>query len=222
MTLPAFTIEARDLACERGGRRVFSGLSFRVDAGEMMTLVGPNGSGKSSLLRVIAGLVPVAEGALAIKRRDPPLPGEEDTPASAFLHFLAHQDGLKAQMTAGETLSYYRALLGPSSKPMTAGTAPDIAAALSAAGLGRLHDLPVQYLSAGQRRRLALARLIAAPRPIWLLDEPLAALDEAGRKLLDALMGEHLADGGLVVAATHDILWRATRSLDLSLPRAAA
>lgn len=221
MTLPAFTIEARDLACERGGRRVFSGLSFRVGAGEMMTLVGPNGSGKSSLLRVIAGLVPIAEGALTIKRRDPPLPGEE-APASTFLHFLAHQDGLKAQMTAGETLSYYRALLAPSSELMTAGTVPDVAAALSAAGLGRLHDLPVQYLSAGQRRRLALARLIAAPRPIWLLDEPLAALDEAGRKLLDALMGAHLADGGLVVAATHDILWRATRSLDLSLSRAAA
>jgi heme exporter protein A len=179
-----------NLACERGGRSVFTGLQFAVGAGEALLVTGRNGAGKSSLLRMIAGLVRIAGGRLTLDGADP----ERGIPEQA--HYLGHQDALKPSLTVAENLGFWVRYLGG------AGTLPS-AAALAAVGLDSLTDLPAAYLSAGQRRRLSIARLLAAPRPIWLLDEPTAALDQAAQNALAGLMRQHLAGGGLIIAATH-------------------
>ncbi len=182
-------VEARDLACVRGGRLVFSGLTFRAAVGSLLAVTGPNGAGKSSLLRVLAGLLRPEAGMLAFHGR-----GEKEPIA----HYLGHADALKPALSLRETLSFWAALYG----------APQAALASAAArvGLGHALDLPAGVLSAGQRRRAGLARLLAAPRPLWLLDEPGAALDREGEALLGDMMAEHLAAGGLIVAATHQDL----------------
>ncbi|MDR3498688.1 MAG: heme ABC exporter ATP-binding protein CcmA [Parvibaculum sp.] len=193
---------ADGLACIRGGRVVFEGLSFAVASGEALVVTGPNGTGKSSLLRQIAGLVEIAGGDLALEG------GDKEATLAEQAHYIGHLDALKPSMSVGETANFWAAFFDGEA---------DVEAALEAFDLAALADLPVAYLSAGQRRRLALSRLLAAPRPLWLLDEPTVALDAASLSRLVALMEDHLARGGIVVAATHQTLGLArTASLDLS------
>lgn len=184
MTAPASSdtsalIEVRDLACERGGRSVFRGVSLSVRAGEMLAVKGANGTGKSSLLRVLAGLLRPHAGTARI---------------AGGVHHLGHLDALKDTLSVRENLMRWRD-----------GTS-DPADAAGIVGLAHALDLPAGVLSAGQRRRAALARLLLAPRGAWLLDEPTAALDRDGAVLLGRLMQDHLAGGGAILAATHDEL----------------
>jgi heme exporter protein A len=180
---------ASDLGCVRGGRQVFRDLSFAVGAGEALLVTGPNAVGKSSLLRLVAGLVRPQEGRLELAGGDGELTiGEQ-------VHYLGHQDALKPSLSVAENLAFWADFFG--------GGRTKGAAALAAVGLGALTHLPAVYLSAGQRRRLSLARLIVVERPIWLLDEPTSALDVAGQAMLAELMRAHLVRGGLILAATH-------------------
>jgi heme exporter protein A len=181
-------LEATELACVRGGREVFSGVEFTVAGGEALVVTGRNGAGKSSLLRMIAGLVRAAAGDLTLRDGDPDLPIAEQA------HYLGHQDALKPSLTVEENLGFWARYLG-------GGEA--IGAALAAAGIETVAKLPAGYLSAGQRRRLSIARLVAVQRPIWLLDEPASALDRPAQDRLAELMRGHLASGGMIVAAAH-------------------
>jgi heme exporter protein A len=194
-------LEARDLACLRGERVVFAGLSFRLAPGAALLLTGANGAGKSSLLRLLAGLLPPAAGALLWEGAD----ALADRAAHARrLRFLSPQDALKPALTARESVAFAARLHGASGDPD---------AALDALGLLPLAELPVRLLSTGQRRRLALARLALAPgTPLWLLDEPTLGLDAASVLRLGGLLARHREGGGAVVAATH---------LPLPLPDAA-
>ena len=167
---------------------VFSGLSFSLHSGEALLLTGRNGAGKSSLLRMIAGLLRISAGSLALEGG----PAESGIPEQT--HYLGHLDALKPSLTVLENLSFWTSYLN--------GTG-EASAALDKVGLGSLVGLPAGYLSAGQRRRLSLARLVAVERPLWLLDEPTSALDVAGQAMLLNLMQSHLAKGGLIIAATH-------------------
>jgi heme exporter protein A len=175
-----------DLACIRGGREVFAGLAFEVAAGEALVVTGPNGAGKSSLLRLIAGLVRLAAGRLVLE-------GGGDSTIGEQSHYLGHQDAIKPALSVRENLAFWSSFLGGEA----------VEAALETVGLHGLAAVPSAYLSAGQRRRLSLARLIAVRRPIWLLDEPTSALDAAALAMLAGLMRAHLSDGGLILAATH-------------------
>lgn len=180
------------LACRRGGRRVFAGVSFALGPGEALAVTGRNGAGKSSLLAIIGGRLAAEAGYVRVE-------GADDLAAPAEgLHVVGHRDALKGSLTARENLAFAQGLLGAPR------LAPD--AALAAVGLAHAVDLPVAWLSAGQRRRAALARLLVAWRPLWLLDEPTAALDAASQDLLARLVAAHRAEGGLVVAATHQPL----------------
>jgi heme exporter protein A len=181
-------LEASGLACVRNGREVFAGLGFSVGTGEALLVTGRNGAGKSSLLRMIAGLVRIAGGRLALADADP----DQTIPEQA--HYLGHQDALKPALTVAENLSFWARYLD--------GSEP-IQDALAAVGLSALAGLPAAYLSAGQRRRLSIARLLAAKRPLWLLDEPTSALDREAQDTLAGLMRQHLSGGGIIVAATH-------------------
>jgi heme exporter protein A len=183
-----------DLTCIRGGRRVFSGVNFSVDSGAALVLTGPNGAGKSSLLRMIAGLIRPAEGRLALKG------GDAEMSLGEQAHYVGHLDPLKPALTVTENLSFWARFLNGKAAPADTGLAER---GLEAVGLADLADLPAGYLSAGQRRRLSLARLLAVPRPIWLLDEPTTALDAASQERLRGLMQDHLAGSGMIVAATH-------------------
>ena len=182
-------LEANDLACIRGGRQVFSGISFAIQAGEALVITGPNGAGKSTLLRLLAGLLRPLAGTLAFEGGDPELTLPEQA------HYLGHQDALKPALSVTENLDFWVRFLG--------GRSVDLTAALADVGLAGIAALPAAYLSAGQRRRLSIARLIAVKRPIWLLDEPTAALDVAAQAMLADLMRAHLAGGGLIIAAIH-------------------
>jgi len=182
-------LSGTDLDCIRGGREVFSGLGFALQSGEALLVTGRNGAGKSSLLRMIAGLIHVAGGRLELQGGDPELTLAEQT------HYLGHQDALKPSLTVAENLRFWARYLGSDE------AAPP--SALASVGLDALAELPAAYLSAGQRRRLSIARLIAAKRPIWLLDEPTSALDRAAQERLVELMAAHLAGGGMIVAAAH-------------------
>jgi heme exporter protein A len=195
-------LSASNLACHRGGREVFAGVSFAVASGEVLAVTGRNGAGKSSLLRTIVGLVRVAAGSLALEG------GEAELTIAEQAHYLGHQDALKPSLSVAENLKFWSGFLGRK--------AADDAAGLAAVGLDPLADLPAAYLSAGQRRRLSIARLVAVKRPIWLLDEPMSTLDAAAQDRLAALMATHLAEGGLILAATHGPLGlAATRELRL-------
>lgn len=186
-------LEARDLVCSRGGRPVFSGLSFIVGPGQVLAVSGPNGSGKSSLLRIVAGLLQPDSGSVVVEG------GADD---EAVTHYLGHVDALKPAQTLRETLRFWAIVYRQGRVVLDA----DIAEAADSVGLDHAVDLHVGVLSAGQRRRAALARLLLSPRPLWLLDEPTAALDSEGGALLQGLMVEHTRRGGLVVAATHQAL----------------
>jgi heme exporter protein A len=185
-------LRASSVAIERGGRRLFAQLSFEIAAGQALVVTGPNGAGKSSLLRAMAGLLALAEGEIALEG------GATEASVGEQAHYLGHLDALKGALTAAENLGFWAAMLR--------GAMPgalSVAAALERVGLAHVADLPAHALSAGQKRRVALARLLAAPRPIWLLDEPLSALDAAAQERLGAIMRDHLKRGGLIAAATH-------------------
>jgi len=188
-----------DVRCVRGGREVFSGLDFEASSGEALAVTGPNGSGKTSLLRLIAGLLTVADGSIGLEG------GESELTLPEQAHYLGHRDALKSALSVMENLSFWRDFLG--------GEVFDAGASLAAVGLDHAAHLPAAYLSAGQRRRLSIARLLVVRRPIWLLDEPTNALDTAGQSMFAALMGDHLSRGGLIVAATHAPLGIAAREL---------
>ncbi|MEJ0064797.1 MAG: heme ABC exporter ATP-binding protein CcmA [Caulobacteraceae bacterium] len=194
------------LAVSRGDRRLFAGFDLRLAAGEAVALTGPNGAGKTSLLRAIAGFIRPDAGQIAFRGEAGPL--ESEDARRGGVHLLGHHDGLKSSRTARDELLF-----------QVGWTGGDTASALAAAetlGLRRLLDLAVRHLSAGQRRRLALARLVASPRPLWLLDEPLAPLDAEHRTLFGELMAAHLAGGGLVLAAVHDPLPVVARTVELA------
>jgi len=182
-------LSAIDLACHRGGRDVFAGVNFAVASGEALLVTGRNGAGKSSLLRTVVGLVRVAAGKLVLED------GDRELTIAEQAHYLGHQDALKPSLSVAENLRFWAGFLG-------AGAA-DIRPSLETVGLDELADLPAAYLSAGQRRRLSIARLLAVKRPIWLLDEPTSTLDAAAQERLVGLMRSHLTEGGIILAATH-------------------
>ena len=187
LSIAIMNLIANALGCERNGRVVFSNLSFTLAPGQCAELRGANGAGKSSLLRLIAGLVPKAAGSLTFGNR-------ENIPAE--LHLVAHQDAMKTAMTVEENLSFWSQVLGGSG----------IDTALAAFRLEPLRNDPVQLLSAGQRRRLTLSRLFLARRPLWLLDEPMTAIDADSQDMLRQHVRDHLAAKGMVLTATHDNL----------------
>jgi len=184
-------LRAWDLAIERGGRRLFSGLSFEAAAGSALIVTGPNGAGKSSLLRALSGFLTVQAGGVALDGGDP------ERTLGEQAHYLGHADALKSALTAGENLAFWAGALGgdPSREASRA--------ALARVGLAHVIDFPARALSAGQKRRVALARLLIADRPLWLLDEPTTALDAAAQAAFAAIMQSYLDRGGIVVAATH-------------------
>ena len=231
-------LRARALACIRAEKLLFSGLSFASEPGYAMALTGPNGIGKSSLLRLIAGLLPVHAGTVDLVKTQGArvLAGTGcDMPLGQYCHYLGHRDALKPSMSVIETLDFWSAFLGPLPasdhgktqadisenaekgaaspespplQPLSLGDTPPATpvsadAALERVGLSHLADLPCQLLSAGQRRRLTLARLLVVARPLWLLDEPTTALDSAGQDILWHLCASHLDNGGVVMVATH-------------------
>ena len=204
-------LSATDLACRRGGRDVFAGVSFSVASGESLTIRGRNGAGKSSLLRMMGGLVRVAGGQLSLEGGDPELTLGEQA------HYLGHLDALKPSLSVEENLRFWSAFLGAA--------AANLDEPLRAVGLDSLSNLPAAYLSAGQRRRLSIARLLTVKRPLWLLDEPTSTLDAAAQVRLGEIMQAHLAGGGIILAATHGPLQLdGARELNLdgvSAPRAA-
>jgi heme exporter protein A len=181
-------LSAQALNCQRGGRSIFEGLGFSVAGGEALLVTGRNGAGKSSLLRMIAGLLRIAGGTLSLAGGDP------ERSIGEQAHYLGHSDALKPALTVQENLAFWTAWLGGDGEPH---------AALAAVGLDMLAELPAAYLSAGQKRRLSIARIVAVKRPLWLLDEPTSALDTASQAVLLDLMRGHLAGGGMIIAATH-------------------
>ncbi|MGE0004376.1 MAG: heme ABC exporter ATP-binding protein CcmA [Parvibaculaceae bacterium] len=180
-------LQANSLACRRGGRAVFSDVSFSLAAGELLELRGPNGSGKSSLLRLIAGLGEPAAGEIALAGASP------DLGIGQQAHYAAHQEAIKSPLTVAENLEFWGDFLGGG----------DVAQALAAFDLTDLAQYPAALLSAGQKRRLSLSRLALVPRPLWLLDEPTVGLDQASLERLMRLLRGHLSGGGLAIVATH-------------------
>ena len=204
----SLTLRGDDLVCRRGGREVFAGLSFALSSGQALAVTGRNGAGKSSLLRMIAGLLRIEGGALELSG------GDRERGIGEQAHYLGHQDAHKPSLSVIENLEFWSAWLGGAE---TGGG--ESRSALKAVGLDSLATLPAAYLSAGQKRRLSLARLVSIPRPIWLLDEPSSALDASAQAMLLALMREHLRTGGMILAATHsDIAIDKIRELRIGAP----
>ena len=197
----------RGVGCVRGGRDVFSGLDFEVPAGEALAVTGRNGSGKTSLLRLIAGLLTPAGGSIALEG------GEDELTLAEQAHYLGHRDALKPALSVLENLAFWRDFLGGEIAEAGTDLPGSLAQSLASVGLDHATDLPAAFLSAGQRRRLSIARLVAVRRPIWLLDEPSTALDTAGQSLFSTLMQSHLATGGIIIAATHGPLGIEAREL---------
>jgi heme exporter protein A len=188
--LPAHGFAAVDLACRRGERLIFAGLNFTVASGGALLLTGPNGSGKSSLLRVLAGLTPAEAGIIGWDG----VPLREDWTAHRLrLHFIGHLDALKPVLTVAEMLAFWAGMRGGG----------DLGLALAHFRLAALADWPCRLLSQGQRRRLALARLVASPAQLWLLDEPATGLDAEAVEDLLAAISAHRAAGGRLVLSTH-------------------
>ncbi len=185
---PTLRLRAADLACRRGGRLIFEGVGLSLGNGEALALTGRNGAGKSSLIAMLCGRMRPESGSIRIE-------SEDEAELAEISHLVGHRDGLKTALTAAENLAFAQAMLG------SAVLSPQ--QALAAVGLAHAAALPVGYLSAGQRRRVALARLLVSSRPFWLLNEPMAALDAASQAMLAGLMRAHLRAGGAILAATH-------------------
>ncbi len=183
----SFRLKAENLSCERGGRLVFKDLSFDLQAGELAELRGPNGAGKSSLLRLLAGLNTTSSGSLSLEG------GEADATLAEQSHYIGHAEANKPALTVRENLVFWQKFLSGSEN----------ANSFSAFNLEALADDQALLLSAGQKRRLALSRLIVAHRPLWLLDEPTVGLDAASLIILQNHIRDHLKNGGMVIAATH-------------------
>lgn len=199
-------LEVRNLACRRGGRLLFERLSFAASDGALVGVSGPNGAGKTSLLRLLAGLGLAECGDIAWRGRAI----ADARPAfNADLAWLGHADGLKGELTPRENLTFHRALVG------TGGAATDVDAAVAAFGLVEVADRPCRLLSAGQRRRAALARLRVAAAPLWILDEPMASLDIEGQRLVDQLISAHCTDGGIAVVTSHQAFASARTTIDV-------
>jgi heme exporter protein A len=183
-------IQAKTLACQRGGRTVFSDVNFALASGQLLELRGPNGSGKSSLLRLIAGLGDPAQGEIILEG------GSAELGIGQQAHYAAHQEAIKSPLTVAENLQFWGDFLGGG----------DLSTALAAFDLTDLAQYPAALLSAGQKRRLSLSRLALVPRPLWLLDEPTLGLDQASLERLSGLLRGHLSGGGLAIVATHAAL----------------
>jgi heme exporter protein A len=182
-------LAAYDISCQRGGRIIFHGLSFRLAPGEALLVSGPNGAGKTSLLRQIAGLLPLAAGRLGLEGAGP------DAALPELCHYVGHLNAVKTSFSVRENLAFWADFLAENGASLDR--------ALAAFRLTPLAELPAGLLSAGQKRKLALSRLFAAPRPIWLLDEPQVSLDTASVRLLDAALKDHLDAGGIAFVASH-------------------
>ena len=204
------TLSITGLSLQRGERVLFRDLSFAINAGEAVALTGANGAGKTSLLRTVTGFLRPEAGSVGFHDADDNTI-EPEAARAHQIHLLGHLDGLKGHRTARDELMFQSQWLGHSSR--------GIEEAIDLLGLKPLLDLEVRKLSAGQRRRLALARLIGSPRALWLLDEPLSPLDARWREAVGAVMARHLESGGLILAAVHDPLPLPTRSLDLGAGR---
>lgn len=185
------------LAARRGHDRLFSNITFELGDGDSLILTGRNGSGKSTLIRVIAGLLPADDGTVSVTAGAGPVPR-----AAEACHYLGHRNAMKRELTVEENLAFWKTFLGD----FAGGAGMDIDAAAEELGLAELLDLPFGYLSAGQQRRMAMAKLLVAWRPVWLLDEPTAALDKQSEALFARIMKSHLEQGGIIVAATHQEL----------------
>ncbi len=184
-------LRAWDLTIERGGRRLFAGLSFEAGEGSALLVTGPNGAGKTSLLRALCGFLPAQSGGFALEGVD------SERTVGEQAHYLGHADAVKGALTAGENLAFWAGALGGDSSEAAR------RAALARLGLAHAIDFPARLLSAGQKRRVALARLLIAHRPLWLLDEPTTTLDAAAQSAFAGIMDAHLSRGGIIVAATH-------------------
>ncbi len=192
-------LEVINLGASRGYRTLFANLSLSIQPGEVVELRGANGSGKSTFLRILAGLTRQAAGSYQWDDQHDP---------SAILHFLGHMDGVKPQETALAQARFWAGFLG--------GDVKQAEQVLNEVGLGNRLDVPGRGLSAGQKRRLALSRLILAPRKVWLLDEPLAALDVDGQALVRTLAADHVKAGGVIIAAMHGDGFDGAKTLDLA------
>lgn len=188
---------AEGLSAKRGEDLIFNDISFVLDASDALVVTGPNGSGKSTLLRVLAGLLHPESGYLKLENCPP-----EIGHPSEVSHYLGHRNAMKRELTVAENLSFWQRFMGDS----PGGTGVALAEAVAAVGLPDIAHLPFGYLSAGQQRRMAMAKLIVAYRPIWILDEPTAALDAGADRLFADLVKAHLGRGGIVIAATHQPL----------------
>jgi heme exporter protein A len=207
---------AERLCARRGGRVLFAGLSFAVSAGEALLVTGPNGAGKTTLLRTLAGFLPPETGQIRLEG------GAAEASIGEQCHYVGHANAVKLGLTVAENAAFWGGFLGEASGGTPEG-ARDLDTALATFGLEALRDIPTGYLSAGQRRRAGLMRLLLAQRPIWLLDEPTASLDQAGQDVLAGVVNSRLAGGGLVVAATHlPLAFDRARELHLGQASAAA
>lgn len=178
------------LGGKRGGETVFSDVSFALGQGDGLIVTGPNGAGKSTLLRTVAGLLPTGAGAIRFDGA-----GADFPTLAAACHYLGHENGMKKALTVSENLAFWQDFLGSPHLP--------VMDALEMVGLDTIGHLPFGYLSTGQKRRIAIARLLVSYRPVWLLDEPTAGLDKHSEIQFIALMKAHLEDGGMIIAATH-------------------
>lgn len=185
------------LSAKRGEDLIFHDISFLLAAGQALVVTGANGSGKSTLLRVLAGLLGAESGSVRLDGMSSDIGHPRE-----LCHYLGHRNAMKRELTVEENLSFWKSFMGDS----TGGYGTGVEEATEALGLGGISHLPFGYLSAGQQRRMAMAKLLVAHRPIWLLDEPTAALDASADRLFAALVSRHLGAGGIVVAATHQPL----------------
>lgn len=196
-------LTAENLAARRGDDLLFVNVSFRLGAGDGLIVTGPNGAGKSTLLRVIAGLLRPETGWVTITSSGAPLEGR----AAEACHYLGHRNAMKPELTVAENLDFWKGFLGDFAPvEPTEGASLSVEEAADAVGLGGIAHLPFGYLSAGQQRRFAMAKLLVAHRPIWILDEPTAALDASADTMFAGLVRRHLDRGGIAIAATHQPL----------------
>lgn len=194
MNMGGIGLRGYDVCVDRGELSVISGLSFAVDSGTALLLTGPNGAGKTTLIRAIAGLLPISGGSIATDSAGGHGDQQADT-IGELCHYVGFQNAVKPHLTVRENQTFWAGFLG--------GGTERVDEALDAMGLAGLAHIPARYLSSGQQRRVAIARLLVAARPIWLLDEPTVSLDKATVARLVACGNDHLARGGIIIAATH-------------------